>query len=255
MTMHYKPSISVKDLNVWYQDVRVLKDINVDIPEKKITTIIGPSGCGKTTLLKSLNQLIYLQDEMRVEGSVIVNGENVLDKTIEVTRLRKRMGLLLQKPQVLPMSIFDNVAYGARIHGIKDKKTLHQLVEKYLKLVGLWDEVKHRLTASASKLSIGQQQRLCLARGLAVEPEVILGDEPTTALDPVSSQHIEQKFMELKHKYTIVIVTHILRQARRLADYVVFLYLGELIEHGPAEEFFEHPKQALTKEYIKGIIS
>lgn len=253
--MELKTHISVKDLNVFYGNEQALQNITVDIPDKKITAIIGPSGCGKTTLLKSFNRLIDLTDGIRVSGQILVDGENIFDPKAEITHIRKKMGLLSQRPYPLPMSIYDNVAYGPRIHGVKNKKKLDEIVEHYLKESSLWEEVKDRLSAPASKLSIGQQQRLCLARGLAVEPAIILGDEPTSALDPKSSQRIEQRFLELKRDYTIVIVTHILRQARRLADYVIFLYLGELIEHGPAAEIFENPKEAITKEYIKGIIS
>jgi len=275
--------IQVNNLNLWYGKHQALKDITVDIPGKKITAIIGPSGCGKTTLLKSFNRLIELQDKIKMSGQILVDGENILDPKVEVTDLRKKMGLLLQKPQALPMSIYDNVAYGLRVHEIKGKKLIDRiskleekwafldvhlektrirkgdginvLVETYLRIGGLWDEVKDRLHTSASGLSIGQQQRLCLARALAVEPEVILADEPTSALDPISSQKIDQLLTELKKNYTIIMVTHILRQARRLADYAVFLYLGKLIEHGPAEQIFEHPREELTKEYMKGIIS
>jgi len=199
--------------------------------------------------------LIDSIDEIKVSGKVLVDGENIFNPKVEVTHIRKKMGLLSQKPYPLPMSIYDNVAYGPRIHGIKDKKKLNKIVEHYIKESSLWDEVKDKLHTPASKLSVGQQQRLCLARGLAVEPEIILGDEPTSALDPKSSQRIEQRFLELKKQYTIVIVTHILRQAKRLADYVIFLYLGELIEHGPAGDIFNNPKEEMTKEYIKGIIS
>lgn len=253
--MEFKTLISVQNLNVFYQNEHALKNITVDIPDKKITTIIGPSGCGKTTLLKSLNRLIDSIDGVRVSGKVLVDGENIFDPNAEVTHIRKKMGLLSQKPYPLPMSIYDNVAYGPRIHGIKDRKKLDRIVERYLKESSLWGEVKDRLHQPASKLSVGQQQRLCLARGLAVEPKVILGDEPTSSLDPKSSQRIEERFLKLKNEYTIIIVTHILRQAKRLADYVVFLYLGELIEHGLAKEIFENPQEELTKEYIKGIIS
>jgi len=253
--MEYKPPIRVKNLNIYYGNEHALKNISVDIPDKRITAIIGPSGCGKTTLLKSFNRLVDLADGVKVSGEVLVDGENIFDPGVEVTQVRKKMGLLSQKPYPLPMSIYDNVAYGPRIHGMKDKKELSGIVERYLKESGLWDEVKDRLHAPASRLSLGQQQRLCLARGLAVEPEIILCDEPTSALDPASSKRIEERFMELKSSYTIVVVTHILRQARRLADYVIFLYLGELIEHGPAEKIFENPEKAMTKEYIKGIIS
>ena len=194
-------------------------------------------------------------EDIKVSGKVLVDGENIFDPKMEITHIRRKMGLLLQKPYPLPMSIYDNVAYGPRIQGVKKKKSLDWIVEHYLKETNLWSEVKDRLRMSASKLSAGQQQRLCLARGLAVEPEIILGDEPTSALDPMSSQRIEQMFLQLKDEYTIVIVTHILRQAKRLADYVVFLYLGEMVEHGPARQIFEDPKEEMTKEYIKGIIS
>lgn len=253
--MEFKTHISVKSLNVFYGKEQALKDITVDIPDKKITAIIGPSGCGKTTLLKSFNRLIDSIEGVKVTGKVLVDGENIFNPKAEVTHIRKKMGLLSQKPYPLPMSIYDNVAYGPRIHGTKDKKELDRIVEHHLKESGLWDEVKNRLPTPASRLSVGQQQRLCLARGLAVEPEIILGDEPTSALDPKSSQRIEQRFLDLKKEYTIVIVSHILRQAKRLADYVIFLYLGELIEHAPAKEFFGNPKKERTKEYIQGVIS
>jgi phosphate transport system ATP-binding protein len=253
--MESKTHISVGELNVYYEDNHALKNISLDIPDKKITAIIGPSGCGKTTLLKSFNRLIDLNDGVKVTGTVLVDGENIFDPHIEVTHIRKKMGLLSQRPCPLPMSIYDNVAFGPRIHGLRDAKRLQQIVEHNLKESSLWNDVKDRLHSSASKLSIGQQQRLCLARCLAVEPDIILGDEPTSALDPQSSLRIENKFRSLKERYTIVFVTHILRQARRLADYVVFLYCGELIEHGPAEEVFENPKEKMTREYINGVIS
>ncbi|MBN2467415.1 MAG: phosphate ABC transporter ATP-binding protein [Deltaproteobacteria bacterium] len=253
--MEFKTHISVRNLSVFYGTQQALKNITVDIPDKKITVIIGPSGCGKTTLLKSFNRLIDSQDGMKVTGQVFVDGENIFDPQVEVTHIRKKMGLLSQRPYPLPMSIYDNVAYGLRIHGTKAKKELDRRVEHYLKEASLWDEVNDRLHTPASRLSVGQQQRLCLARGLAVEPEIILGDEPTSALDPKSSRRIEQRFLELKEEYTTVIVTHILRQAKRLADYVIFLYLGELIEHGLAREVFENPQKELTKEYIRGTIS
>lgn len=250
--MDFKTHISVKNLSVDYGQHRALENISIDIPDKKITAIIGPSGCGKTTLLKSFNRLIDLQEGIRVSGQVFVDGEDIYDPQVEVTHLRKKMGLLSQRPKVLPMSIYENVTYGPRIHGIKDKKKLEGIAEHYLKEASLWEEVKNRLPSSAAKLSIGQQQRLCLARGLAVEPEVILGDEPTSALDPISAERIEQRFLQLKDRYTIVLVTHSLRQAKRLADYVVFLYLGNLIEHGPADKFFKNPKHPKTQAYING---
>ena len=247
-----KSHISIRNVNAFYSDHQALKGITVEIPEKQITAIIGPSGCGKSTLLKCFNRLIDLTDGARVSGKIIVDDMDVLNHSIDITDVRRRMGLLPQKPNPLPMSIYDNVAYGPRIHGIKDKKKLDQMVEKYLKIAGLWDEVKDRLKSPASKLSIGQQQRLCLARGLAVEPEIILCDEPTSALDPVSSQHIEQQLLKLKSDYTIVIVTHNIHQAMRLADYVIHLYLGEIVEHGTANEVFENPKEERTRAYIDG---
>jgi len=247
--------ISVRNLNVFFGDHRALKDVNLDIPAKRITVIIGPSGCGKTTLLKSLNRLLDTAEGVRIDGQVLLDGENIYAPRTEVTRIRKKMGLLSQKPQVLPMSIYDNVAYGPRIHGLRSKKGLDGRIEHYLKVAGLWEEVKDRLREPASVLSVGQQQRLCLARGLAVEPEIILGDEPTSALDPQSSQNVERRLMELKQDYTVVVVTHILRQARRIADHLAFLYLGELVEHGPAEEVFRNPRDPRTQAYLSGEIS
>jgi phosphate transport system ATP-binding protein len=250
-----KVHISVRNLNVSYGGLAVLRDINLDVPARKTTVIIGPSGCGKTTLLKSMNRLLDGIEDVKIEGEVLVDGENIYDPAAEVTLVRRKMGLLSQKPQVLPMSIYDNVAYGPRIHGERDRRRLDRVVEDHLKLAGLWDEVKDRLHQPASNLSLGQQQRLCLARGLAVEPEIILGDEPTSALDPASSQNVERRLGELKKDYTVVIVTHILRQARRVADYIAFLYLGELVEHGPAEEVFNAPKDPRTRAYLTGEIS
>ena len=251
----FKPHIRVRNLNLFYGGHHALKDISVDIPEKEITAIIGPSGCGKTTLLKSLNRLIDLVDGVKVSGEVIVDGEDIYNSKADVTHIRKKIGMLGQKPYPLPMSIYDNVAYGPRIHGIRKKKELDDIVHHYLEVAGLWDEVKERLKSPASRLSAGQQQRLCLARSLAVEPEIILGDEPTSALDPISAKRIEEEFIALKKDYTIVIVTHILRQARRLADHVIFLYMGDVIEQGPAQEIFKNPKEERTKAYIGGVIS
>jgi len=253
--MKIRPHISIKNLTVYIDQQRVLKDITIDIPDRKITVIIGPSGCGKTTLLKSLNRLLDPLDDVKISGKILVDGEDIYDPKTEVTHIRKKMGLLSQRPQALPMSIYDNVAYGPRIHGHKDKKKLDKIVEQHLKLAGLWDEVKDRLAEPAWRLSVGQQQRLCLARGLAVEPEIILGDEPTSALDPQSSQNVERRLAELKKDYTVVVVTHILRQAKRIADYIAFLYLGELVEHGPAEEVFANPVDPRTRAYLTGEIS
>jgi phosphate transport system ATP-binding protein len=249
------PHIRVKDLNVYIGNNHILKNISLDIPDKKITSFIGPSGCGKTTLLKTFNRLLDRNNEVRIGGQVLVDGEDIYSKEVEVTGMRRKMGLLSQRPFPLPMSIYDNIAYGPRIHGTRRKMDLNQAVEHYLRATGLWEEVKDRLGSPATRLSIGQQQRLCLARGLAVEPEIILGDEPTSALDPLSTQRIEELFLQLKDKYTIVLVTHILRQARRLSDYIVFIYMGEIIEFGPTEEVLLDPKEKLTKEYVKGYIS
>jgi phosphate transport system ATP-binding protein len=244
--------IKVQNLSVYYTGQPGIKNIAVEIPRNKITAIIGPSGCGKSTLLKSFNRLLDEQEGMKIKGKILVDNEDIYSEKVDVTHVRKKMGLLSQRPQVLPMSIYDNVAFGPRIHGLKSKKDIDRIVEQYLKLAGLWDEVKSRLYKPASGLSIGQQQRLCLARGLAVEPEVILGDEPTSALDPISAETIERRFLELKNNYTIVLVTHILRQAKRLADYVIFLYMGHLIEHGPADEFFNRPRYLKTQAYLSG---
>jgi phosphate transport system ATP-binding protein len=249
------PHINVRNLNVYIQKNHILKNINLELPDKAITCIIGPSGCGKTTLLKTFNRLLEQSTDIKINGEVLVDGENIHGKNVDIISIRKKMGLLSQRPCPLPMSIFDNVAYGLRIHGIRNRKKITRLVKQYLQAAGLWDEVKDRLNTPASQLSIGQQQRLCLARGLAVEPEIILGDEATSALDPLSSKKIEELFLKLKNEYSIILVTHTLRQARRIADYIVFMYLGEVIEAGPAEEIFSNPKQDLTKEYLSGYFS
>ncbi len=245
--------IEVKDLNAYYGSNQALKNINLSIPKKMITVIMGPSGCGKTTLLKSFNRFLELTSDTRLFGQVLIDGENIYARDIDATEVRKKTGLLAQRPFPLPMSIYDNVAYGLHIHQICRKgRELDEKVQHYLEVAGLWEEVKDRLHSPANNLSLGQQQRLCLARGLAVEPEILLGDEPTSALDPISAQHIEARLLELKQTYTTVLVTHILRQARRLADYVVFMYLGELVECGPAEEIFNDPRQERTRAYLEG---
>ena len=248
-------SIRIENLDVYIENQHILKDVNLIIPEKKITCIIGPSGCGKSTFLKTLNRMHDETPDVKISGKIFVDDENIYDNRVNVIDTRKKMGLLAQRPCPLPMSIFDNVAYGPRIHGIKKKKTINQTVIQYLQYVGLWDEVRDRIRTSATRLSIGQQQRLCLARGLAIEPEYILGDEATSALDPLSTKIIEELFVKLKEKYTIILVTHTLRQAKRIADYIIFMYLGKIIEAGPTEEFFSNPKKQLTREYLSGSFS
>ncbi len=246
--------IQVKDLNVYYGKQQALKAVNIEIPKKQITVIMGPSGCGKTTLLKSLNRFLELTDGTRITGEVLVDGQNIYDREVDVTEVRKCVGLLAQRPAPLPMSIYDNVAYGMHIHKMRnDRKEYKAAVRHYLEIAGLWEEVQKRLHDPASSLSIGQQQRLCLARGLAVEPEIILGDEPTSALDPISSQNIEARLLDLKQQYTTVIVTHTLRQAKRLADHVIYMYMGEVIESGPAKEVFTNPKHERTRQYLEGL--
>jgi phosphate transport system ATP-binding protein len=245
--------IRVKNLGVKYGASPALKSVNLEIPKKQITVIMGPSGCGKTTLLKSLNRFLELSDDTHLEGKVLIDEQDIYEPSVDVTEIRKKTGLLAQRPYPLPMSIYDNVAYGLRIHGMcKKGAEMDRRVQHYLELAGLWDEVKDRLHHPATGLSIGQQQRLCLARGLAVEPEILLGDEPTSALDPISAQNIEKRLLELKDQYTIVLVTHILRQARRLADYVVFMWLGEVVEFGPAHDVFTNPKKERTQAYLEG---
>jgi phosphate transport system ATP-binding protein len=248
-------SMRVEHLNVNIQDQHILKDINLVIPEKSITCIIGPSGCGKSTFLKALNRMHDETPEVKIKGSIYVDGQDIYGPKVNVIDTRKKMGLLAQRPCPLPMSIFDNIAYGPRIHGLKKRKALNQIVIQYLQYVGLWDEVRGRIRTPATRLSIGQQQRLCLARGLAIEPEYILGDEATSALDPISTKKIEELFVKLKEKYTIILVTHTLRQAKRIADYIVFMYMGKIVEVGPTEEFFNNPKKQLTKDYLSGSFS
>jgi len=247
------PKISISNLDLFIGKQHILKNIHAEIPSKKITVILGPSGCGKTTLLKSLNRLTDLNPDVKVSGSIVIDDEDILTTKRDITDIRKKMGLLAQRPYPLPMNIYNNIAYGLRISGRKNKRFLDKRVEHYLRQVNLWEEVKDRLHDPAAALSIGQQQRLCLARGLAVDPDIILADEPTSALDPISSQTIEEKFIELKSNYTIILVTHILRQARRIADHVIFMYLGEIIEQGPAAQIFENPQEEKTKSYFQGM--
>jgi phosphate transport system ATP-binding protein len=246
--------LSTRDLNIYIGKQHILKNVNVEIPKRKLTVIIGPSGCGKTTLLKTFNRLIDLVPDIRKEGEVLFHGEDILHNNSNLTELRKKMGLLSQRPFPLPMSIYKNISFGLQISGRQNRRAMNKRVEHYLRIVNLWDEVKGRLKDPASGLSIGQQQRLCLARGLAVDPELILADEPTSALDPLSTQAIEDKFNELKGNYSIVMVTHILRQAKRIADHVIYMYMGEVIEQGPAEIIFNSPQHELTKKYLLGTI-
>lgn len=247
------PHIQIKNLVTHYGEMQSLKNIDLEIPRNQITVIMGPSGCGKTTLLKSMNRFLELTHETQLQGQVLIDGEDIYAPGVDVTEIRKKTALLAQRPAPLPMSIYDNVAYGLRIHRLcKNSADMEKRVRHYLELAGLWEEVKDRLQSPARALSIGQQQRLCLARGLAVEPEILLGDEPTSALDPISAQNIEARLQDLKSQYTIVMVTHILRQARRLADTVIFMYLGEVVEWGPAREVFNNPREQRTRAYLEG---
>jgi phosphate transport system ATP-binding protein len=249
-TAKEKPIIEIKGLNVRTSDSQILKNINLDIPRNKIIVLLGPSGCGKTTLLKSLNRLTDLHKELKVSGEVLIDGEDILKATQNLPLMRQKMGLLSQRPFPLPMSIYKNVSYGLKLKGIRNRKLIAHSVESNLKRVGLWEEVKDRLNSPATSLSIGQQQRLCLARGLAVKPTIILADEPTSALDPISTKTIENLFKELKEHYTIILVTHILRQALRLADHVVFMYYGEVIEQGHPDEILKNPQTEVLKKYL-----
>ena len=244
--------INIHNLNVYAGKSHILKDINVEIPKNKITVILGPSGCGKTTLLKCLNRLTDLYPELKVTGEIMIDDNNILQAKEDIYKLRQQMGLLSQRPYPLPMTIYNNIAYALKLRGIKKRREIHKLTMHYLQQASLWDEIRTRLREPASRLSIGQQQRLCLARGLAVNPEIILADEPTSALDPISSQFIEETFLKLKNDYTIVLVTHVLRQAKRIADNVVFMYLGEVIEQGSVQDVFENPKMEKTKQYLGG---
>jgi phosphate transport system ATP-binding protein len=250
--MENSTKIEIRDLNVYAGKTQILRDINIDIPRNKITVILGPSGCGKTTLLKCLNRLTDLYPELKVTGQIVIDGKNVLSAREDIYKLRQQMGLLSQRPYPLPMTIYNNISYALKLRGIKNRREIHKLVMHYLQQANLWDEIRNRLREPASRLSIGQQQRLCLARGLAVNPEIILADEPTSALDPISSQVIEESFINLKNDYTIVLVTHVLRQAKRIADNVVFMYLGDVIEQGTVQEVFENPKMEKTKLYLGG---
>ena len=244
--------ISSKELNLYYGENHALKGIDMDIYEKQVTALSGPSGCGKSTFLKTLNRMNDLVQNVKITGNVTLDGEDVYAKNVDVTLLRKKVGIVFQNPNPFPMSIYDNIAYGPRLHGIRRKMQLDDIVEKSLKSAAIWDEVKDRLKKNALGLSGGQQQRLCIARALAVEPEVLLMDEPTSALDPISTSKIEDLCSQLKKEYTIVIVTHNMQQAARISDRTAFFLLGELVEVGDTEQIFSMPKDHRTEEYITG---
>lgn len=245
------PKIKVRDLNLYYGENQALKNINIDLEENKVTAFIGPSGCGKSTFLRTLNRMNDLIDNVKIDGEILVDGEDIY-KSKDVIALRTKVGMVFQKPNPFPMSIYDNIAYGPRLHGVKDKRTLDSIVEKSLRGAALWDEVKDRLKKSALGLSGGQQQRLCIARTIAVSPEVILMDEPTSALDPISTNKMEELMEELKKKYTVIIVTHNMQQAGRIADRTAFFLNGEIIEYGNTDDIFYKPKDKRTEDYITG---
>ena len=244
--------IDVNDLCLWYGQTRALKNINMEIPEKSITALIGPSGCGKSTFLKTLNRMNDLIPGVKITGSVEYKGENIFDPAMDVNELRRQVGMVFQKPNPFPMSIYDNIAYGPRTHGIRSKAKLDDIVERSLRGAAIWDEVKDRLKKNALGLSGGQQQRLCIARALAVQPQVLLMDEPTSALDPISTSKIEELATNLKEQYTIIIVTHNMQQALRISDKTAYFLLGELIEYDDTQKLFFQPKQKRTEDYITG---
>ena len=244
--------ITVKDLCLWYGNTKALKNVNINIPEKSITALIGPSGCGKSTFLKTLDRMNDLVPGVKITGEVKCRGENIFDPSVDVNELRREVGMVFQKPNPFPMSIYDNIAYGPRTHGVTNRAKLDEIVENFLKGAAIWDEVKDRLTKNALGLSGGQQQRLCIARALAVEPQVLLMDEPTSALDPISTSKIEELASDLKEKYTIIIVTHNMQQAVRISDRTAFFLLGELVEYGDTEKMFSKPDDQRTEDYITG---
>lgn len=244
--------ILVEQMNLFYGDFQALKNINLALPEKQVTALIGPSGCGKTTFLKSLNRMNDLVPGCRIEGSISLDGQDIFDKTLNLNQLRKKVGMVFQQPNPFAMSIYDNIAYGPRTHGIQDKAELDRIVEKSLRGAAIWDEVKDKLKKSARSLSGGQQQRICIARALAVEPEVLLMDEPTSALDPISTLKIEDLLQELKKDYTIIMVTHNMQQAARVADKTAFFLLGEVCEFGDTTQIFTNPQDERTERYVTG---
>ena len=244
--------ITVEDLNLWYGSTQALHHVSMEIPEKSITALIGPSGCGKSTFLKTLDRMNDLVPGVRIEGAVRYNGKDIFASDVDVNELRRQVGMVFQKPNPFPMSIYDNVAYGPRTHGVRNRAKLDEIVEQSLRSAAIWDEVKDRLKKNALGLSGGQQQRLCIARALAVEPQVLLMDEPTSALDPISTSKIEELAIELKKRYTIVIVTHNMQQALRISDRTAFFLLGELIEYDDTEKMFSTPSEKRTEDYITG---
>jgi phosphate transport system ATP-binding protein len=245
-------AITVENLDLYYGDTKALKGVTMEIPAKRVTAFIGPSGCGKSTLLRCFNRMNDLVDSCRIEGAINLRGDNIYDRRTDVAELRRRVGMVFQKPNPFPKSIYENVAYGLRLQGVTNKRVLDEVVERSIKAVGLWDEVKDRLQSNAFGLSGGQQQRLVIARAIAIEPDVILLDEPTSALDPISTAKIEELIEELKEKYTIMIVTHNMQQAARVSDYTAYMYLGELIEYADTMHLFTNPGQKATEDYITG---
>ena len=250
--MEKKIKIQVRGLNLYYGQNHALHGVNMDIKENSVTALIGPSGCGKSTFLKCINRMNDLVDNVRIEGSIEIDGENIYAPSVDTTVLRKKVGMVFQQPNPFPMSIYDNIAYGPRVHGIKDRKILNQIVEESLRGAAIFDEVKDRLKSSALGLSGGQQQRLCIARALAVQPEVLLMDEPTSALDPISTAKIEELMEDLKKKYTVVVVTHNMQQALRVSDDTAFFLVGEMVEFGHTKDLFSYPQDKRTEDYITG---
>ena len=251
--MSNKIKVKVENLNLYYGENHALKDVNMDIQENAVTAFIGPSGCGKSTFLKTLNRMNDLVDGVRIDGNVLLDGEDIYDPSVDTTILRKKVGMVFQQPNPFPMSIYDNIAYGPRVHGIRDKKRLDQIVEESLRGAAIFDEVKDRLKKSAMGLSGGQQQRICIARALAVQPEVLLMDEPTSALDPISTAKIEELMEDLKKKYTVIVVTHNMQQATRVSDQTAFFLVGEMVEFGDTKQIFSYPQDKRTEDYITGM--
>lgn len=248
-----KNLIEIENVSLWFGDKQVLKNVSLGIPEKKIVALIGPSGCGKSTLLRCLNRMHDLNSSVKIKGEILLDGKNILDEDTNVVEIRRNVGMVFQKPNPFPKTIFENIAYGLRINGTNDKETLNQVVEESLKHAFLWKEVKDDLGKSGLELSGGQQQRLCIARAVAVKPQVVLMDEPCSALDPISTAKIEELLLELKEHYTIVIVTHNMQQAQRVADYTAVMYLGEMVEYGETKQIFENAQNEVARNYVKGV--